>query len=420
VDIFHCDHCDHVVFFDNTQCVYCGHLLAFLPDLRRMGSLDPLDDGTWRLPPSAAHGQTYRQCANYADQQVCNWAVVGSDAQSLCVSCRLTRVIPALALPEQHDAWYRLEAAKRRLVYTLLGMELPLVSKLDDPACGLAFDFLSDAQTPGLLPILTGHAEGVITVNIAEADDAERERRRVQLHEPYRTVLGHLRHESGHYYWDRLIRDTPRLAAFRELFGDEQQDYAEALRQHYETGPTANWSERFVSAYAGSHPWEDWAETWAHYLHMTDTLETASGCGLSIRPRRSGEPQFRPLRTGGSSSTLFNRLIESWFPLTYVLNNLNRGLGLQDAYPFVLSTVAIEKLRFIHDTVTAVASPRLSPSRRRRRATPGAPAPQTAGDPANESTDQVPASEPGVAPQLDGPDPSQDVVDSTVPAQSLS
>ena len=302
-----------------------------------MGSLDPLDGGLWRSPVSTSPGQVYRQCANYAEQQACNWAVVESDPQRLCISCRLTRVIPDIVVPEHRDAWYRMEAAKRRLVYALRSLKLPLSSKQDDPVSGLAFDFLSDDQTAGAGPVLTGHQDGVITVSIAEANDSERERRRTQLHEPYRTLLGHFRHESGHYYWDQLIRDHERLAAFRELFGDERQDYAQAIQQHYENGPTTSWFEHSVSAYAGAHPWEDWAETWAHYLHMTDTLETAAACGLAIRPRRSDEPALKHAPTrAGSPSASFDRLIDSWFPVTYVLNNLNRGLGLPDAYPFVL------------------------------------------------------------------------------------
>jgi hypothetical protein len=233
-------------------------------------------------------------------------------------------------------------------------MELPLVNKQDDSAAGLAFDLLADESAAGQSPVLTGHANGIITVNVAEANDAERERRRAQLHEPYRTLLGHLRHESGHYYWDRLIKGSQRLGAFRELFGDERQDYAAALQHHYEIRPAARSLTRFVSAYASTHPWEDWAETWAHYLHMTDTLETAAACGVSIRSRRAAEPLIRnvPGRVAAPPAS-FDRLIESWFPLTSVMNNLNRGLGLPDAYPFVLSTLAVQKLRFVHDTVTA-------------------------------------------------------------------
>ena len=352
--VFHCDHCDHPVFFENTACVHCGHVLAYLPDVAQMASLDPVEDGLWQSPLAETGGRTYRQCANYTEHQVCNWAVPASDPIAICLSCRLTRVIPDLSVPEHREAWFRLEQAKRRLVYTLLTLELPLENKQDDPACGLAFDFLADTPAAGQSPVLTGHADGVITINIAEADDSERERRRTQLHEPYRTLLGHFRHESGHYYWDRMCRDSEWLEKFREVFGDERPDYADALQRHYDNGPAPDWREQFVSAYAGSHPWEDWAETWAHYLHMTDTLETAAACGVSIRPRRADEPLLRQVpQRAGSTSASFDGLVASWFPVTYVLNNLNRGLGLPDAYPFVLSTPVIEKLRFVHESVVA-------------------------------------------------------------------
>ncbi|MEP7304337.1 MAG: putative zinc-binding peptidase [Acidobacteriota bacterium] len=349
--IFHCDHCSQLALFENTECLHCGHLLAYLPDIGQVASLDPVDGGLWRSPLPEANGRTYRQCVNYSDQQICNWAIDAADPDTLCASCRLTRVIPDLTVPGHREAWFRIEAAKRRLVYTLLSLGLPIVSRLENPAGGLAFDLLADAPA-GQAPVLTGHDEGVITLNVAEANDVERERRRTELHEPYRTLLGHFRHEIGHYYWDQLIRNSDQLNAFRELFGDERQDYAQALAHHYETGPVAGWVERFVSAYAGSHPWEDWAETWAHYLHMTDTVETAAACGVSIRPRRMDEPVLvrMPGRTGSPAAS-FDQLIETWFPLTYVLNNLNRGLGLPDAYPFVLSTPVIDKLRFVHEIV---------------------------------------------------------------------
>jgi hypothetical protein len=337
-------------------------MLAYLPDVAQVGSLESLGSGLWRSPRADTKEQTYRQCANYAEQQVCNWAVVASDPRGLCVSCRLTRVIPNLDTPERREAWYRLEVAKRRLVYTLLSLKLPLLNRQDDPVSGLAFDFLADDSSEDQTPVLTGHTDGVITVNIAEANDAERERRKAQLRETYRTLLGHFRHESGHYYWDRLIKQDKRLADFRDVFGDERQDYAQAIQEHYKTGPVPNWHERFVNSYAGAHPWEDWAETWAHYLHMTDTLETAAVCGISIQPGRADEPVLREVaRRAGSPSASFDRLIDSWFPLTYVLNSLNRGLGLQDAYPFVLSTAVIAKLRFVHATVAAASAARVRP-----------------------------------------------------------
>jgi hypothetical protein len=256
-------------------------------------------------------------------------------------------MIPNLANPANRAAWYRLEVAKRRLLFTLIELGLPMQNRIDAPKRGLTFEFLADAD-PGGAPVLTGHADGVITVNIAEADDAERERRRTTMHEPYRTLLGHMRHESGHYYWDRLIGTTSEVDEFRSVFGDERADYAASLSAHYERGAPADWQERFVSAYASSHPWEDWAETWAQYLHMVDTLETAAACGLSLKPGRRDEPTVPKMpHPVAPQPAVFERLIDCWFPLTYVLNNLNRGLGHGDAYPFVLSPSAVAKLRFV-------------------------------------------------------------------------
>lgn len=344
--VFHCHHCRQLAFFENFSCVCCGRQLAWLPDRNELGSLDAAGDALWR---SAGPGApTYRLCENYTKHNVCNWAIPAERPDQLCRSCRLTRVIPNLAEPGARESWYRLEAAKRRLVYTLIELNLPIASKADDPGSGLAFEFLADV--PGQGPTLTGHDEGVIIINLAEANDAEREKRRLALHEPYRTLLGHFRHEIGHYYWDRLIRDSPRLEAFRNLFGDDRIDYNQALERHYRQGAPPDWSSRFVTAYASSHPWEDWAETWAHYLHITDTLETAIACGLSLRPTHPDEPVFEP-DPSAPALRPFDTIIRDWFPLTYVLNNLNRGLGLADGYPFVLSTPAIEKLRFLHDTV---------------------------------------------------------------------
>jgi hypothetical protein len=357
--IFHCDHCDQLVFFENTQCVSCGHLLAFLPDLAEIGSLERDDDDGWRSPLQAAKGRTYRLCRNYREANVCNWAVLPDDEQDLCRSCRLTRVIPDLTQPGQRDAWYRLEVAKRRLIYSVLSLRLPLVSKAEDPDGGLAYEFLTDPANPGDAPALTGHARGVISINVAEADDAERERRRHVLHEPYRTLLGHFRHESGHYYWDRLMSNTDRLEQFRQAFGDERQDYAQALQAHYANGPSPEWPQQFVTAYASAHPWEDWAETWAHYLHMTDTLEAAGAFGLSLKPKRRDEPALKKVPASvGTPDSPFNQLIESWFPLTYVLNELNRGMGLADAYPFVLSAPAVEKLHVVHEMIADASSRR--------------------------------------------------------------
>lgn len=349
MNIFHCDHCDQLVFFENVYCLNCHHPLAYLPDLQEIGSLERKADGAWHSPIPASNGapRRYRLCANYDRDNVCNWAVPNDDTHTLCDACRLTRVIPDLSIPANKEAWYRLEVAKRRLVYSLMQLKLPISNKSDDPQHGLAFEFL--ATSPHSQPVLTGHNNGVITINIAEADDVQRERQRLQWHEPYRTLLGHFRHESGHYYWERLLKDNEALLGrARELFGDERNDYQAALNRHYSEGAPADWQQRFISPYAAAHPWEDWAETWAHYLHMVDALETAAAVGLSLRPRRQDEPSMTAKDTQPSD---FERMIQKWYPLTYALNNFSRGLGHADSYPFVLSPMVIAKLAFVHDCI---------------------------------------------------------------------
>jgi hypothetical protein len=356
--VFHCDHCSFPLFFENIRCERCGHTLAYLPDLQIIGSLGavPNDPARYTSPVDGAAGKTYRLCENYTVHNVCNWAVPDEDPNPLCRCCRLTRVLPDLSVEGNQAKWLALERAKRRLVYALLEFGLPVRSVLEDADTGLAFHFLSDV--PGGPRVLTGHAAGTITMNIAEADDVERERRRLELHEPYRTLLGHFRHESGHYYWDLLIRDDPaRLESFRKVFGDERADYDAALRDHYANGPRPNWHDHFVSEYAAVHPWEDWAETWAHYLHMTDALETAAVCGLSLKPARPNEPAMDRQPPKPAQEQRFDEIIDNWFPLTYVLNSLNRGMGLADAYPFVLSKPTIEKLRVVHESICVGVTP---------------------------------------------------------------
>ena len=351
--IFHCDHCHHCVYFENVQCVNCRHALGYLLDLHVIGSLDSVGNRLWSSPLPRAAGKSYRMCQNYSQENVCNWMVPADDPNHYCLSCRLTHVIPDLSKPGNREAWYELEAAKRRLLYGLISLGLTVTDRTEAPDTGLLFKFLADFN--GSVPsVLTGHDNGVITINIAEADHAEREKRRVQMHEPYRTVLGHFRHEIGHYYWDRLIKDSDRIEPFRELFGAERDDYAKALERHYQKGAPPDWQENFVSIYATTHPWEDWAETWAHFLHISDTLETAMACGLSLLPNRSDEPALRfDTASNASPPVSFDHMIQRWFPLTFVLNNLNRGMGLQDGYPFVLSKRAIQKLRFVYDAITS-------------------------------------------------------------------
>jgi len=349
---FHCDHCGHPVFFENVRCLKCGSALAFLPLRLALCAIEPVPgrQGMWRRRKGGQASQRlYCLCVNHTRYQACNFAVPEGDRNELCVSCRQTRVLPDLSVPDNLARWYRIELAKRRLFYTLAKLGLVSVNPPGGERDGPVFEFLAD--TPGQ-PVMTGHADGVITLNIAEADDAERVRRRVALHEPYRTLLGHLRHESGHYYWDRLIRDAGRIEAFRAVFGDESRDYGEALKQYYAAGggAIAGWESRHVSAYATSHPWEDWAETWAHYLHMVDLLETAASYNtrLGLPGDEEVDEVVNPFEPGAGD---FDAMVADWVPLTLLVNSLNRSLGQEDAYPFALSPAALEKLRFVHNVI---------------------------------------------------------------------
>ena len=350
------------MFFENVACVRCGRALAYVAEIGDLVSLDPAGGHRW-TSPVAPSGRPFQLCANYTLHHVCNWAFPtggqGSDGRlELCSACKLTRTIPNLSRDGNARRWYKLEVAKRRLVYTLEQLGLSYASKLEDPAGGLAFEFLEDpAPGTGAPSVLTGHDGGVITVNISEADDVARVRHREELHEPYRTLLGHFRHEAGHYYWAQLICGSSRIDGFRALFGDERADYQAALQRHYQNGPAAGWEERCVSAYATMHPWEDWAETWAHYLHMVDALETAAACGISLEPLRNDEPTMKKVHDPAAGEQLsFERMISRWTAITYVLNNLNRGLGTDDAYPFVVSALSVEKLRFVHETIASAGA----------------------------------------------------------------
>jgi hypothetical protein len=364
--IFSCV-CGQLLFFEGVTCTRCGRTLAYLPDRGILAAVETDPDGLWRDALKGKRGGRYRACRNGQEYQVCNWAVPEADPEEYCRACRLNQVIPNLSDPEAKVAWHRIEVAKRRLIYTLLELDLPLASKTEDPERGLAFSFLKEDAT-GANRVFTGHSDGIVTINVAEADDPFREKMRVKLGEAYRTLLGHFRHEIGHYYWDRLVADTRWHEGFRALFGDERADYAEARDRHYANGAPPDWSQRFISAYATMHPWEDWAETWAHYLHMVDTLESARAYDLVLKPKPENGPARSPtLTTRRLDRRNFDDLLTAWVPLTVALNSLNRSMGLADPYPFVLPPPAAEKLRFVHALVAAAPKEALAPAPRPAR-----------------------------------------------------
>jgi hypothetical protein len=250
----------------------------------------------------------------------------------------------------------RLETAKRRLIYGLIELGLPVERRSADGDAGLAFSFKTSTPEEA---VFTGHSHGLITINVAEASDPFRERMKEQMGEAYRTLLGHFRHEIGHYYWDRLVKGRPRLDPCRALFGDDTIDYSEAQTRHYNEGPPLDWQGQFVSAYASMHPWEDWAETFAHYLHIVDTLETAGAYGLALTPKAASGVPIPNVKTRRLHFDDFDDLIAAWFPLTNALNSLNRSMGLADLYPFVLSEPAIAKLRFVHEAIAETSNRRI-------------------------------------------------------------
>ena len=343
---FTCGACYGEVYFDSTQCVHCGRRLGFDAATFEMLAVEPAQaEGMWE---SGGAGQ-FRFCAN-AELQACNWLVAPDANEAYCKACRHNATVPALDDPANLRNWQNLERAKHQLFYALLSLNLPLVTRQEAPGTGLVFEFLADQ--PGLdgevERVTTGHDNGRITINIAEGDDAERERARAAMHEPYRTLIGHFRHEIGHYFWDRLVADGGNLETFRELFGDERADYGQSLERHYAEGPPEDWRDSFISAYATAHPWEDFAETWAHYLHMVDALETAFAYRLRVSAPGSAEiqPAFEPYRAHSA-----RQLAESWVPVTIAINAINRSMGQPDLYPFVLPGPAIEKLEFIHQMV---------------------------------------------------------------------
>ena len=350
MQLFKCLNCSQLLHFEDRECVSCHSRLGYAAADCALYPVTDIGNGNWQPIQSTV---TYQFCAN-ADFEACNWLVGADEGFRYCAACRYNRNIPDLSVGNNLMHWRKVERAKHHLFYSLLRMNLPLANRLDDPRMGLAFDFLAVPLLTARAgdKVMTGHDDGIITLNLVEADDAIRERRRVAMGEPYRTLLGHFRHETGHYFWDRLVAPTEQLLPFRARFGDETVDYDEALRLYYAKGPTQGWDETFVSAYATAHPWEDFAETWAHYLHIVDTIEMASAYGLCIRPpvvdieTSHSTDRIDPYREG-----TIGDIMTIWLPITLAVNSLSRCIGQPDFYPLVLSPAIVEKLGFIHELI---------------------------------------------------------------------
>ncbi len=334
---FSCDACGNALFFENDTCLKCDSKVGFRADELTMATA------------GRARESGLAPCRNWSEWNACNWYATGDESRGTgyCLACSFDDVVPALEDPQRLALWSETERAKRRLIYTLLRLGLPLGPSADKH--GLRFKLLADervdtgaVEPPAQGAVVIGHDEGQLTMNVVEADDTHREAMRKRLDEPYRTMLGHLRHEVGHYFWYRLVQSTELIEEFRVLFGDERADYAGALAAHYERRPTDGWQESFVSFYASAHPWEDFAETWAHYIHIVDTLDTANDAQLSLAGRTLSAPL--PL----AAERPFAAMLGDWLPLAVALNQLNRSMGMRDAYPFALTDRVVEKLAFVH------------------------------------------------------------------------
>lgn len=332
---FYC-RCGQEVFFENSVCFSCGCVLGYVYRQNALVSVIA-QYGEWCDPDKQ---QRYRFCQNRMKYDACNGLVDVNSPQVFCLACQLNRTIPNLSVPGNLERWRKIEQAKRRLIYGLLRLGLPLQYPTRGYVQGLAFDFLEDQRSNPQAEktfVATGHLNGVITLNVLEADDVARTQQRTLNRERYRTLLGHLRHECGHYYDQLLNQDA---AQFTALFGNPQQDYDAALKHYYQHGPRPDWQEHYISAYASAHPYEDWAECFAHYLHVTDTLETAVARGTTDMTD-SAEPMAQR--------------IMHWNKLVVVMNELNRSMGLADAYPFTVNEKTLQKLIYIDEAIRRFA-----------------------------------------------------------------
>ncbi|MFI6167696.1 putative zinc-binding metallopeptidase [Nocardia sp. NPDC051052] len=348
---FACPNCGQQLAFENSVCLSCSSPLGF--------SLVDIALVVIGAPPGAApndpmtgvvDASRFRLCDNLHVAQ-CNWLVEvpesGSESTArvangngkpvLCESCRFTRTRPNDLDAAGLAAFAEAEAAKRRLIVELTELGLPIVGRDRDPDRGLAFDLLTSANGK----VITGHKNGVITLDLAEANDPHREQLRIEMDEPYRTLLGHFRHEIGHYYYMSLVASDDAAQRFRDLFGDPDADYQAALNRHYSEGAPAGWESAYVSSYATMHASEDWAETFAHYLHIRDALDTAAAFGIAPAGATLDRPQIG--RAG------FDKIIDLWLPLAWSLNMVNRSMGHPDLYPFVLPDPVLDKMRLAHD-----------------------------------------------------------------------
>ncbi|MBB1279597.1 MULTISPECIES: putative zinc-binding metallopeptidase [unclassified Pseudoalteromonas] len=371
---FKCNCTDQLIlFFESSHCLACGRTVGIDDEFDQVEPYE-IDEQSGLFYKAEAPEVFYKKCDNNAQYHVCNGMVnldtfipVADKDEVLCFSCRFNETVPDLSIVEHIPLWKKMETAKRRALYTLKSLSLPLNTTIQEPESGLSFDFIADRNVSdhfvspiiGQDVVFTGHDCGHITINLAEADDVARSQAKIAMGERYRTLLGHFRHELGHYYFDQLIANSPKKHALcKQYFGDDELDYQQALDTHYKQGAPANWHETFISEYATMHPYEDWAETWAHYMHIIDTLETAknfsitgSTTGNEFELDEADELRLPQSAYYFNSQTSIDAILDTWMEFSIILNSLNRSMGLADAYPFVLTQAVRTKLSFIHHAI---------------------------------------------------------------------
>jgi hypothetical protein len=347
-----CDVSGLPLYFENQFSVGARNApVGFVADTLILHTLTDVGGGHFSI--ASRPNELFRLCAN-APIDGSNWLISANDPNPLAIPARYNRAIPDTGTSEGVERFRKIGAAQRHLFYSILRFGLPCPSRTDDPDSGLVFDFLEDTlDNDGQpVPAVTGHEDGLISLRAAEADDVVRESVRVSMGEPYRTLLGHFRHEIGHFFFQQLVDGSTMLNEARQLFGDEREDYKKALQTNYHDGPPSDWQERFISTYASCHPSEDFAECWAHFFHVVDTLESAHAFGLSIGPSHhhdlDADVSFDPYRAQSAQ-----QLVGAWVPISLALNTFQRSMGQRDIYPFVMAPAVIEKLDFVNRLITA-------------------------------------------------------------------
>jgi hypothetical protein len=368
---FKCSCKNHqLLFFESKYCLACNRIVGVDDNFNKVEAYDLDEETGYYFKSTQQKKVPYKKCDNNAEYQACNGMVnmdtfvaVPNNDEVLCFACRFNETIPDLSIIEHIPLWKKVEIAKRRAIYTLKALSLPLDNILQNPESGLSFDFIADSNVNDNFlsklenqeAVYTGHDNGHITINLAEANEVARSSTKLAMGEKYRTLLGHFRHELGHYYFEKLILVSPEKHELcKKYFGDDELDYAEELEKYYESGAPENWDNDFISEYATMHPYEDWAETWAHYMHIIDTLETAKN--FNITGSLNGHTVDNELNLPQnsylfSSQTSINTILDTWMDFAIILNSLNRSMGMNDAYPFVLTQSVRTKLSFIHHAI---------------------------------------------------------------------